>query len=187
MARQAEGQRAQIAADAQAEAERILAQARAHIAAHREEVWRRVKNEEAHKDRVSRQFAQVEADKTRLSARNAAVVEVMALVEREIERLETSPEFETTVARLLEEALAASTGPVVIEAPSAHVETCRAVALRAGADVRDVIASASLRDGVAVWNPERTVRIANTLRDRLAILEDTARKHVVQRLFSEHG
>ena len=187
MARQAEGQRAQIAADAQAEAERILAQARAQAEAHREAVWRSVKAEESHKDKMSAQFAQVEADKTRLAARNLAVTEVMSLVDREIERITSSAEFGPILEKLLSEALAASSGTVVVEAPAAHVEACRAVANRSGAQVKEVVASPTLRDGVAVWNSERTVRISNTLRDRLAILEDAARKHIVQRLFTQRG
>lgn len=187
MAQQAEGQRAQIAADAQAEADRILAQARAQAEAHRDAIWRSVKAEESHKDKMSAQFAQVEANKTRLAARNLAVTEVMSIVDREIDRIAGSAAFAPVLEKLLAEALAAASGPVVVEAPAEHVEACRAVASRSGADVREVIASNTLRDGVAVWNPERTMRIANTLRDRLAILEDDARKHIVQRLFANRG
>lgn len=187
MAQQADGQCARIAGDAQAEAERIIEQARADAAAHRDAVWRAVKAEEAHKDRMSAQFARVEADKARLAARNAAVSDVMALVDREISRIVESPEFGAILQKLLGEALAASEGPVVIECPAAQAELCRSTAVRLGADVREVVASRTIRDGVAVWNPERTVRISNTLRGRLAILEDEARKHIVQRLFTGRG
>jgi hypothetical protein len=38
-----------------------------------------------------------------------------------------------------------------------------------------------------VWNPERTMRISNTLTGRLAIVEDAARKHIVQQLFRNAG
>ena len=187
MAQQAAEQCARIAADAQAEAESILAEARAQAAAHRDAVWRTVKGEESHKDRMTAQFARVEADKARLMARNSAVTDVMALVDAEIERLVNGSGFGAILEKLLEEALDASSGPVVIEAPAGHVDAVRAVAQRRGADVRDVIASRTLRDGVSVWNPERTLRITNTLRERLAILEDDARKYIVQRLFTERG
>ena len=183
MAQQADGQCAQVAAEAQAEAEKIRAQAQAQAASHREAVWRTVRGEESHKDRMSAQFAAVAAGKVRLAARNLAVTEVMTLVDREIDRIVDGVEFGAMLENLLDEALAASSGPVIIECPAAHVDRCRALASRRGAEVRDVVASQTLRDGVAVWNPERTLRISNTMRGRLAILEDDARKHIVRRLF----
>jgi vacuolar-type H+-ATPase subunit E/Vma4 len=184
MAQQAAEQCARIAADAQAQAESILAEARAQAAAHRDAVWRTVKSEEAHKDRITAQFARVKAEKARLLARNSAVTDVMEVVDAEIARLVKGSGFGPILEKLLEEALDASTGPVVVEAPARHVDAVRAVVQRHGGDVRDVVASPTLRDGVSVWNPERTLRIMNTLRARLAILEDDVRKYIVQRLFT---
>ncbi len=187
MAHQADAQRARIADEARAEAEKILGQGRDASQAHRESIWRTVKSEESHKDRMSRQFAQVDADKTRLAARNWAVGEVMQVVHQEIDRIVASPSFAGILERLLVEALEASSGPVIVEAPDSHVEAVRSLLKARGAQVVVVVASRTIRDGVAVWNPERTMRISNTLTARLAIVEDAARKHIVQQLFRNAG
>jgi vacuolar-type H+-ATPase subunit E/Vma4 len=183
MAQQAAAQSAEILAEGRREAAALLDQARAKAAEHREAVWRSVHAEESQRDRMARQAAQVEADKGRVAARDRAVKDVMGLVHQHIERLAAGPEFPAILERLLKEALAASTGPVIVEAPEAHVELCRNAAVRMGPDIREVVGSTRMWDGVAVWNVPRTMRITNTLTNRLVMLEGRAVKHIVSRLF----
>lgn len=176
-------QRAEIIAEAEAQADRIKASAR-DAAAHRREQTLRETERDLEQLRVRwEQMAEAEAAKAELAMKHDAVEAVLEDVRGRIEALRESAEFESILGALLEELMGAADGDVVVVAPSAHVDFVRSWLGEHGHNKVPVEPSDKLTDGVALQDPDRTYRISNTLSSRYALVLEEARKICMTSLF----
>ena len=142
--------------------------------------------------------AQVEADRMAEEARLRAetqselagrsmeqqvVNELPKRAEDELSRLADAAEFVPMLEALLTEALAVVEDVGVIKVPPNHLERVREWLVARGLNGARVEGMPGLSDGVVVEDRERTLRVTNTLSQRLANLWPQARKLCHDRLF----
>jgi vacuolar-type H+-ATPase subunit E/Vma4 len=185
MAREAEEDRARRIEEARRKVEEILAEARRNSEERRQQVLTAARAAEEALTLRAHQGAQAEAGKAMLVMEQSVVEEVLAQVGPELERLARRPEFAQMIGPLLEEALAAAEGPVVVLAPAQHAEVCRRRLAGHGRPETPVYVFEGVCDGVAVEDPQHRYRVTNRLSSRYARVRDEARKLCLRMLFSQ--
>ena len=185
MARRVDEQCAQIAADAQAEADAIRQSARDQAAALREQTMKSVKDDIAQLRARSEQKARAEAARAELAMKNDAVEAVMEAVEERIRTIAGNDEFKSILEALLAELMTVAEGDVVLFAPPAHVDLVKGKLAEHGHGAVRVEAATALRDGVALQDPKRTYRVSNTLMTRYSRIAQDARKVCMGELFED--
>lgn len=174
-------------AEARREATSIMSNARSRSVQLRESTLKATHSEVDELGRRSHERAEAEAQKASLTMRHTVAEEVLATVEAEIETLVSSADFPELLDALLDEALAARPkGPVAVIAPETQADHCRKWLEDHGHEDASVTGSAEFWDGVAVQDENRTYRISNTLTGRFSILEGTARKECISKLFGSN-
>ena len=189
MARQVEAECAQHLAQAKAEAERILSDARAAARASGEAAQAGAKTERDRLDALWKQKAEAESARLELAMKNDAVEAVLAEVTAGIKRIVSGPEFPGVIESLLTELMAAvgNAKDVQVLGPVAQLDLIKKWLGDHGHGGVKVEGSPEFWDGVAVQNPERTWRISNTLTGRFARTDQDVRKHCMTTLFGAGG
>ncbi len=189
MSRQVEAECSEHLATARAEAERILADARAKARATGEAALASAKAERDRLDALWKQKGDAEAVRLELSMKNDAVEAVLAEVAAGIKRFASGPEFPAALERLLEELMAAagSGTNVRVLGPSAQVDRIKTWLAGHGYAGVPVEGSPEFWDGVAVQDPGRNWRVSNTLSGRSSRVDQAARKHCMSTLFASKG
>jgi len=178
-------QRASILASSQAEAERILAQAREDAARRKAKALEAADAELAEAAARARERTEAEAHMIVLTTKDTITDEILAAVAKELRHIVTTPEFPAIVEAMLEELLANTKGGEVVLAPPEYVEHCRTwLAEHGHADI-EAKALNTLRDGVAIQDARRSFRVTNTFSARLAKQESRLRKLCLERLLPE--
>ncbi len=189
MARQVEAECSEHLAKARAEAERILADARAKARDAGEAALASAKAERDRLDALWKQKGEAEAVRLELSMKNDAVEAVLAEVSAGIKRLASGPEFPAVLERLLAELMAAAGGEknVQVLGPAAHVDLIKSWLAGHGHAGVTVQGSPEFWDGVAVQDPARSWRVSNTLTGRFTRVDQAVRKHCMTALFGAGG
>jgi len=185
MTRQVEAECAGHLDKARAEAERILADARAKAAASRDAVLAAAEAEKSRLDSLWKQKGESESVRLELAMKNDAVEAVLAEVAKELRATTSGSGFPAILDSLLREltAAAGSASNLQLLAPASHVEHVRGWLQKNGHGSVKVEGSSEFWDGVALQDPQRTYRISNTLTGRFARVEQAARKHCMTALF----
>lgn len=171
--------------EAQAEADGITAAARERAQAHYDEGVKRAESQIALQRKRAEDLAHGEAEKRVLAAQHAIAEDVLWSVADRLNGMATQDDFGNLVEALLAEAVAASSGDIVVVAPHAHVDRCQSWLSSNGREGVPVEGTDEFNDGIAVQDPARTYRITNTLSSRYAKFEPIARKRVMSKLFAE--
>lgn len=189
MSRQVEAECTQHLATARAEAERILADARAKARASSEAVSASAKAERERLDTLWRQKAEAETVRIELSMRREVGEAILAQVASDVRRLVSTPQFSSVLENLLTELMAAVSGEKDIQVlgPATQIDLVRQWLAGHGHTGVRVEGSEEFWDGVAVQNPARTWRISNTLMGRFARVDQDVRKHCMTTLFGPKG
>jgi vacuolar-type H+-ATPase subunit E/Vma4 len=189
MSRQVEAECAEHLAAARADADRILADARAKARASTEAALAAAKAERERLDTLWRQKAEAEAVRIELSMRNEVGEAILVQVESEVKRLVSTPQFSTVIESLMAELMGAvrDEKDIHVLGPPAHIDFVRRWLANHGRAGVAVEASEEFWDGVAVQNSARTWRISNTLMGRFARVDQEVRKHFMTTLFGSKG
>jgi vacuolar-type H+-ATPase subunit E/Vma4 len=189
MTRQVEAECAGHLAKARAEAERILADARAKAVTSRDATLATARAEVDRLDVLWKQKTEAESVRLELAMENDAVEAVLEKVRAEMTRVAAGPEFPGLLSRLLDELIPAipSGDDVELLGPAAHIEHIRQLIGTRGKQRIEVKASDQFQDGVAAQDRARTWRISNTLHGRFQHMEQAARKHCMTTLFGSKG
>ena len=185
MASRAEAECSKHLSAAQKQADEIVSEARKRADDRYQKGLDRVRTELETQRTRARQLAEAEGDKLVLAAQHAVASEAMDQARERLQRMAASPEFADMVEQLLAEAVGVAQGEIVVLAPPAHVERCKAWLANNGHAGVEVIPSEEVPDGVAIQDTGRTYRITNSLSSRYAKLEQSARKFAMAYLFGE--
>lgn len=189
MTEQAARQSKEIVARARQEADAIREAARARSEGHRSDFLRVLESDLTGQARRSRERAEAAAHMVVLTTKDTITDEIMTRARAELQRIQSTPELPGIIDALLEELLrdAPKEGIVVLAHPQ-QTERVREWLKQHGYDL-PVEPLASLKDGVAIQDAEKSYRVTNTLSARLARLESDLRKGVIHDLFegSEGG
>jgi vacuolar-type H+-ATPase subunit E/Vma4 len=186
MTRQVSQQREEILAKAQAQADVIAQQAQERAERRRTETLEAVDAEVRAASKRARERAEAAAHMVVMTTKDAIADEVLSNVRERLRRIAEGPEFPAVLRALLSELMAgAPGGDIVVLAPSAHADQCRAWLSEMGRESVAVEVTASLRDGVALQDRARTFRITNTLSRRFDKREGDLRRHCLHELFGE--
>ncbi|MDP7639210.1 MAG: V-type ATP synthase subunit E family protein [Candidatus Hydrogenedentes bacterium] len=183
MSKQVAAECDQRRANANGDAEAILAEARAKSAAKRESLTTSTDAKMELLDLRWRQKAEAEAAKADLSMKNEAVKAIMAEVEAKVRAIVEGDGFTEILDSLLAEVMAVAEGEVVVLAPDKQVGHVSAWLGDNGHGGVAVEASAHVWDGVAIQDPGRSYRISNTLTGRYRRVAEVARKICMRSLF----
>jgi len=185
MARQVEQGCEERLATANAEAEAIVAEARDRAAKRYAEAIERAKRDADQLAKRARDLAAVQAEQQAHSMQQAVADEILHTVDAELDRIAESPAFPAILEALLREVMTIAPAQAEVLAPPAHVERCRQWLASNGHAGIPVVPGATLRDGVAVQDAQRTFRVTNSLSSRFLKLENSARKVCLRLLFGE--
>ncbi|MBN2309807.1 MAG: V-type ATP synthase subunit E [Candidatus Hydrogenedentes bacterium] len=176
-----------ILEEARREAASILEEAGRAAVERRERALEQERAALAQRAEEGRRGAEAEAAIAALTMRQAVAEDLLERAGAELERIALGPEFGPILARLLDEALgaaldAAPDGDLVVEAPGAYVDRCRARLGEGGVSRATVCAGDGLVDGVRAQDAGRTFRVTNTLSARFEKVRTEARRACVARL-----
>lgn len=184
MTRQVSARRGELLAEAQTQAGTIARQAQERAGRRRAETLEAVEAESRAASRRAVERAEAAAHMVIMTTKDAVADEVLDSVRGRLRRIAEGPEFPGVLRALLAELIAgAPEGEVVVLAPPAHTDQCRAWLDELGRGDAAVEPSPALRDGVALQDRDRTFRITNTLSRRFDKREGELRRHALQRLF----
>lgn len=186
MTRQVSQRREEILAEAQAQVEVIAQQARERAARRRTETLEAVEAEVRAASARARERTEAAAHMVVMTTKDAVADEVLRTTRERLRSLAGGPEFPGVLRALLAELMAsAPEGEIVVLAPPAHADQCRAWLAEMGREDTAVEPLAALRDGVALQDRDRTFRVTNTLSRRFDKREGALRRHCLRRLFGE--
>lgn len=183
MTQQADAERAEVVANAQAEAERIAAKARDEGTATRERALRTAEAELSAAAQRGRERAEAEAHMLVLTTKDTIASEILSDAQAELAKVSSGPEFTPVLESLLAEVLEGAGDDVVVLAPTAHVDTVKAWLEANGRGGLAVQPSPALKDGVAIQDAAKSYRVTNTLSTRFDRQESALRKLCLQQLF----
>jgi len=183
MTQQADAQRAEIVAAAQAEAARIDASARAEASDARERALRQAEADLSAAAQRGRERAEAEAHMLVLTTKDTIASEILGAAEAELAKIASGPGFASVLEQLLAEVLEGAPEQVVVLAPQAHADAVKAWLEANGRGGAEVVATSALSDGVAIQDAGQTWRVTNTLSARFARQEGALRKSCIQQLF----
>ena len=183
MSQQAEAQRSAITATGKAEAERINTQAQQEGAASRERSLRAAEAELTAAAQRGRERAEAEAHMLVLTTKDTIASEILDAAVAALAQLTSGPAFTPVLERLLAEVLEGTAGDIVVLAPPSYVDTVKSWLEANGRGGLEVVATSSLKDGVAIQDAAKTYRVTNTLSARFARQEGALRKLCLQQLF----
>lgn len=183
MTQQADAERAEIVANAEAEAQRIAAKAREEGQAARERALRNAEAELSAAAQRGRERAEAEAHMLVLTTKDTIASEILADAQAALAKIGSGPDFKPVLESLLAEVLEGAGEDVVVLAPPAHLDTVKAWLEANGRGGLAVEAAPSLKDGVAIQDASKSYRVTNTLATRFVRQESALRKLCLQQLF----
>ena len=183
MSAQIAAQREQIAEAAREEAARIRDEARERAELRRKDTLASAERELASLARRSRERVEAEAHMVALTTKDTITNEVLESVAGELAAIAAGPDFPAILDALLAELMAEAPADVIVLAPPAHVDHCKAWLANNGRAGLDVEPLPGLTDGVAVQDAARKFRYTNTLSARFKKQEGELRKLSLNRLF----
>ena len=180
-------QRASILASSQAEAERILAQAREDAARRKAKAQEAADAELAEAAARARERCESETEMIVHTTKDTITDEILAAVAKKLGHIVTTPEFPAIIEAMIEELLDNTKGGEVVLAPREYVQHCRNWLDEHGHTGLEARALDTLRDGVSIQDAQRSFRVTNTFSARLAKQESRLRKLCLERLLPETG
>lgn len=187
MSQQVAAQREEILRGAREEAAQVKQEAQQRAEQRRTDVLDSVNRELAAMTARSRERVEAEAQMVTLTTKDTITNEVLDSVAAALAERAASPDFPVILDTLLAELLAESPADVVVLAPEAHVDHCKAWLESNGHADLSVEALPGLTDGVAVQDKHHKFRYTNTLSARFRLREGSLRKHALSQLFPDAG
>lgn len=173
------------AADAERQANAIVADAQAQAEARRKAAVAHEADALAFQERRANMVAESEADRESLAMQQAVVDDALRRARAEFERIAGSTEFGPLIESLLASAMEAAPDDAFVTVPNGQLEKCQAWLKNNGHARATVEGSNTLKDGVSVRDLNRTYRVIHTLTSRYEKLEREARKRCQRLLFPE--
>ncbi len=173
------------AAEAERQANAIVAAAQAQVEEQRKAAVARESDSLAFQERRAKLVAESEADREGLAMQQAVVDQALDAARSEFSRLASSADFAPMIESLLASAMEAAPEEATVIVPTAQLERCQGWLKSNGHARATVQGSNTLTDGVSVQDSNQTYRVIHTLSSRYEKLEREARKRSLQILFPE--
>lgn len=183
MSAQVAARREEILLAARNEASQIKQDAQDRAEQRRKDTLAAVEGELSSLAKRSRERVEAEAKMVTLTTKDTITNEVLNQVAAELASIAAGPDFPAILDALLAELMAEATANVVVLAPSAHVDHCKQWLAANGHGGLVVEPLPSLKDGVAVQDPDHKFRFTNTLSARFIKREGELRKYSLNTLF----
>ncbi len=173
------------AAEAERQANAIVAAAQAQAEEQRKAAIAREADALAFQERRAKLVAESEADREDLAMQQAVVDDALSRAQSEFDRLASSADFGGMIETLLASAMEAAPEEALVIVPASQLERCQGWLKSHGHARATVQGSATLKDGVSVQDRNQTYRVIHTLSSRYEKLEREARKRCLRILFPE--
>jgi vacuolar-type H+-ATPase subunit E/Vma4 len=175
----------EIAAQAEREANAIIANAEGEVEHERDEAIGHETAALAFQERRAKMVAESEAERRSLAMKQVVVDKALRQAQEELQRLAASGDGARLIEALLASAMDAAPEEAVVTVPEAQLEACQAWLKANGHERATVEGSKTLTDGVSVRDRAHTYRVLHTLSSRYEKLEREARKRCLRRMFGE--
>jgi vacuolar-type H+-ATPase subunit E/Vma4 len=175
------------AADAERQANAIVANAQAQAEERRKAALGREADALAFQERRAKLVAESEAVREGLAMQQSVVDDALGRARSEFDRMASSGDFGVMIESLLSAAMEAAPEESLVTVPAAQLERCQSW-LKANGHARVTVqGSNTLHDGVSVEDRAHTYRVIHTLSSRYEKLEREARKRCLLRMFPERS
>ncbi len=185
MAREVEAQCRECMAEAGKQAAGIVSQATEKHAGRRAELLEAARQASVRQIAKERGRALADAARREEAFEGTITEEVLVETRMAIDGLAQSEEFTKVLEALLDEALRGLTGPLEVVAPTGKVDNCNRWLRSKGLDDVKVVPDGTMRDGIAVQDPQRSFRLTNTLSSRCAQIKSQIRQICSEKLKSK--
>ncbi len=185
MTREAEARCRECTAEAEEQAAGIVSQATAKHAARRAELLEAARKASARQIAKEHGRALTDASRREDAFEGTFSEEILVETRKAIEELAQSEKFGKVLEALLEEVLLGLPGPLEVVAPPETVGNCTQWLRSKGLDDVRVVPDGTMRDGIAVQDPQRSFRLTNTLSSRCEQIKNQIRQICSEKLKSK--